>query len=105
MAVFLACRGAQRTVSEAWVASVAVWALSYGLRGILWHQLTDLETDRAAGVRTFARRYPLAFLSLGRLLALFANRPEDAMRAYRAFIRDGLVSPGHGPVPGTDTEV
>ena len=34
-----------------------------------------------------------------------ANRPEDAMRAYRAFIRDGLVSPGHGPVPGTDTEV
>ena len=48
---------------------------------------------------------PPAFLSLGSLLALFANRPEDAMRAYRAFIRDGLVSPGHGPVPGTDTEV
>ena len=65
MAVFLACRGAQRAVSEAWVASVAVWALSYGLRGILWHQLTDLETDRAAGVRTFARRYPLAAPRIG----------------------------------------
>jgi len=65
MAVFLACRGAQRAVGEAWVASVAVWALSYGLRGILWHQLTDLENDRAAGVRTLARRYPLAAGRIG----------------------------------------
>ena len=65
VAVFIACRGAQRAVSGAWVASVAVWALAYGLRGILWHQLTDVGNDRAAGVRTLARRYPLAAPVIG----------------------------------------
>jgi hypothetical protein len=28
------------------------------VRGILWHQLTDLENDRRGCVRTFATRYP-----------------------------------------------
>ena len=65
VAVFIACRGAQRAVSGAWVASVAVWALAYGLRGILWHQLTDVENDRAAGVLTFARRHPRAAPAIG----------------------------------------
>lgn len=58
VAVFLACRGAQREVSGAWVASVAVWALAYGLRSIVWHQLTDVDNDRVAGFRTFALRHP-----------------------------------------------
>ena len=65
VAVFLACRGAQRAVSGAWVASVAVWALAYGLRGIVWHQLTDVDNDRAAGFRTFARRHPRAAPVIG----------------------------------------
>jgi hypothetical protein len=65
VAVFLACRGAQRAVSGAWVASVAVWALAVGLRGIVWHQLTDVDNDRAAGVRTFARRHPRVAPVLG----------------------------------------
>lgn len=65
VAVFLACRGAQRAVSVAWIASVAVWALAYGLRGIVWHQLTDVENDRAAGFRTFARLHPRATPVIG----------------------------------------
>ncbi len=65
VAVFLACRGAQRAVSGAWLASVAVWALAYGLRGIVWHQLTDVDNDRAAGFRTFARRHPRAAPVIG----------------------------------------
>jgi hypothetical protein len=65
VAVFLACRGAHQAVSHAWVASVAFWALAYGLRGIVWHQLTDVDNDRAAGVRTFARRYPRAAPVIG----------------------------------------
>lgn len=65
VAVFLACRGAQREVSVAWVASVAIWALAYGLRGILWHQLTDADNDRAAGFQTFARRHPNAAPVIG----------------------------------------
>ena len=69
VAVFLACRGAQRTASGAWVASVAIWALAYGLRGIVWHQLTDVDNDRAAGVRTFARRHPHAAPLIGTFVA------------------------------------
>ena len=65
VAVLLACRGAQRAVSGAWVASVAVWALAYGLRGIVWHQLTDVDNDRVAGFRTFARQHPRAAQVIG----------------------------------------
>ena len=65
IAVLIACRGAQRAANGAWVASVAVWALAYGLRGIVWHQLSDVDNDRAAGVRTFARRHPRAAAVIG----------------------------------------
>jgi len=58
VAVLVACRGAQRAPSEAWVVSVAVWALAYGLRGIVWHQLTDVDNDRVAGYATLARVHP-----------------------------------------------
>jgi hypothetical protein len=34
--------------------AVALWAMAYGMRGILWHQLGDADHDRRAGVRTFA---------------------------------------------------
>jgi len=65
VALFVACRGAQREVSGTWIASVAVWALAYGLRGIVWHQLTDVDNDRAAGFRTFARLHPRAAAVIG----------------------------------------
>jgi hypothetical protein len=39
-----------------WLASVALWAGAYGLRGILLHQLVDLANDRVAAVSTFAHR-------------------------------------------------
>jgi hypothetical protein len=52
-------------VSGAWLASIAVWALAYGLRGIVWHQLTDVDNDRAAGFRTFAAQHPRAASVIG----------------------------------------
>lgn len=58
VALFLACRGAHQTASVTWLASVSVWTLTCGLRGIVWHQLTDVDNDRAAGFRTFARLHP-----------------------------------------------
>lgn len=58
VAVVLAYRGAGRPVDIIWIVAVGVWAFANGLRGILWHQLTDIENDRAAGVRTFAERHP-----------------------------------------------
>ena len=67
VAVFMACRGAQHSVSGAWVCTVAVWAVAFGLRGIVWHQLRDIENDRAAGVRTFASRHSRAASVIGTL--------------------------------------
>lgn len=40
-----------------WFASVAAWSLCFGVRGILWHQLTDLHNDEKIGLGTFARRH------------------------------------------------
>ena len=65
VAVFVACRGTHRMVSAAWVTSVAIWALAYGLRGIIWHQMTDVENDRRAGVQTFAARHPRGAVVFG----------------------------------------
>lgn len=36
------------------VVSLGVWAFALGCRGILGHQLRDLQADRSAGVRTLA---------------------------------------------------
>lgn len=58
VAVILACRDAHRPVNFTWLAAVGTWAFANGVRGILWHQLTDRDNDRLAGVRTFAQRHP-----------------------------------------------
>ena len=68
VAVLIACRYAHRAVSGAWLVSVGVWALAFGLRGIVWHQLKDMDNDRAAGVLTFARRNPDRAARIGALV-------------------------------------
>ena len=40
-----------------WLWAVGCWSLGYGMRGNLWHQLSDRELDRAAGVATFGARH------------------------------------------------
>lgn len=37
-------------------SAIVAWAIGYGLRGIVLHQLTDAPLDRASGVRTFVTR-------------------------------------------------
>jgi 4-hydroxybenzoate polyprenyltransferase len=70
VAVVLAFRAADRPVSVPWIIAVGVWTFANGIRGILWHQLTDLEHDRHAGVRTFAQRHsPRATARLGTFVA------------------------------------
>jgi hypothetical protein len=64
-AVCLVYRWYGKPVDPSWFALVAVWSLSCGLRGILWHQLTDLDNDAKIHLRTFARQHKLS--SLGRL--------------------------------------
>lgn len=54
VAVMLVYRDSGREPDPVWLLAVSGWALANGLRGILWHQLTDLENDRRSGIRTFA---------------------------------------------------
>ncbi|MEL7209993.1 MAG: UbiA family prenyltransferase, partial [Actinomycetota bacterium] len=53
-------------------AAVLVWSLAVGLRSIVFHQIDDLEDDRAAGVNTWVVRVgrPTARKVLGPLLVL-----------------------------------
>ncbi len=36
------------------IVAIGIWALMYGLRGILWHQFFDRENDIKSGTNTFA---------------------------------------------------
>jgi hypothetical protein len=56
-AVLLVWHQARLTIDIEWTAAVALWSLAYGVRGIFWHQLIDVDNDRAAGVATFACRH------------------------------------------------
>jgi 4-hydroxybenzoate polyprenyltransferase len=60
VAVLLVFRDTHQPPRLPWVVAVAVWSFAYGLRGILWHQLSDREHDLQSNVRTFAQRHPAA---------------------------------------------
>jgi 4-hydroxybenzoate polyprenyltransferase len=57
LAALLAAHAMARAPDPSWLAAVAAWAFGWGLRGIIWHQVADLESDRLGGVRTFAQRH------------------------------------------------
>jgi hypothetical protein len=58
-----------QSVNWIWFSAVGIWALCYGLRGILWHQFRDRDNDRRVGLNTFATATdPRAFRDKGRLL-------------------------------------
>lgn len=84
VAVALAFRGAHRAPDPGWLFAVGAWAFANGIRGILWHQLTDLENDRRAGVRTFAeRRTPRVTIFLGTWIAFPAEVAALAAMLWR----------------------
>lgn len=39
-----------------WLITVGIWALSCGLRGILWHQVQDYQSDLKSKVNTFVTK-------------------------------------------------
>jgi len=70
VAVVLAFRGAGREIDVRWLTAVALWSLAYGFRGILWHQLIDVENDRKSSVRTFVERHsPMLAARIGTFVA------------------------------------
>lgn len=60
---------ADREFGSAFAAAVGLWALGHGVRGALWHQLTDAEADARSGLRTFGRMHPAAARRLGAYVA------------------------------------
>jgi 4-hydroxybenzoate polyprenyltransferase len=57
--VCLVYRWCLQPIDRLWFAAVAVWSLAFGVRGILWHQLMDIDNDEKVNLRTFARRHRL----------------------------------------------
>lgn len=45
---------AQINIDYKWILAITFWSLSYGIRGILWHQFIDKDADFKTGVRTLA---------------------------------------------------
>jgi 4-hydroxybenzoate polyprenyltransferase len=62
LVVVLVYRWRGDPVDPLWFASVAAWSLCFGLRGNLWHQLSDVHNDEQAGLLTFARRHKITRL-------------------------------------------
>lgn len=54
-----------------WFTAVGIWALCYGLRGILWHQFVDRENDIKVNLNTYASKVnPVKFKSKALMIAL-----------------------------------
>jgi hypothetical protein len=71
IAVVLVFATVGRSVDKYWVTAVSLWALGYGLRGILWHQLSDAENDRISATPTFVQRAsPQLAARIGNFVAL-----------------------------------
>jgi len=60
-AVLTAFAATERAPDPLWIAAISLWALAYGMRSNLSHQLGDRDADLRADVATFAaRRTPAA---------------------------------------------
>ncbi|MBE9257027.1 MULTISPECIES: UbiA family prenyltransferase [Aphanizomenonaceae] len=53
-AVVWIAHASEQKIPLLWIILVGIWSLATGLRGILWHQIKDIENDRLTGVNTFA---------------------------------------------------
>jgi hypothetical protein len=60
----IAAWGSSTAPPPAWVAAVAAWSFGRGVRGILWHQLTDYASDKRAGIQTFVHCHSQRFVRL-----------------------------------------
>lgn len=87
----------------AWTTGLVLWALSFGLRGILLHQIWDADVDVTAGLSTFVARagvptarriirrllFPVevaALLGMGTVLAVFAPEPAAVFLALAVVV-------------------
>lgn len=93
LVVALVFRWRDVPVDPVWFAAVALWSLSFGLRGNLWHQLSDAENDQKVGLRTFARRHKITLLhGLGNLVIFPLEAAGFALVLWRAGSRFALAA-------------
>lgn len=84
MAVLSIFAVTDRAPDPIWLGAIGVWALSFGARGILWHQMADAENDRSTGVRTFVvQTSPRTALRLARYLVFPAESAALAVLLWR----------------------
>jgi len=57
LAVAVVYRWTRQPFDLIWLVLIGVWSFSFGIRGILWHQLSDLHYDESINLRTFARAH------------------------------------------------
>lgn len=72
-----------------WLAAAAVWSFAYGFRGIIWHQLADMEADARCGIRTFAVCRP----ELAVRLVAFVSFPAELLALTSLLWRIGQLLP------------
>ena len=87
LAVFVVVEVTGCSISVPWLCLMCVWSVTYGLRGIIWHQLCDLDNDLKASVSTLGVQigreslqrlaewfiFPIEVISFVALLALSQN--------------------------------
>lgn len=56
LGAMIVAQAAQIELAPYWLPSMGGWALAFGLRGILWHQIGDFAYDEKSGTRTFVAR-------------------------------------------------
>ncbi len=47
---------ANKEIDWIWFSAIGCWSITYGLRGILWHQFSDRLNDIRSGINTFATK-------------------------------------------------
>jgi hypothetical protein len=58
-----------QSINWLWFCAAGIWALCYGLRGILWHQFADRDNDIKVQLNTYASKItPNSFIFKGRIL-------------------------------------
>ena len=62
LAVAAVYRWTQQPFDLIWLVAIGAWSFSFGLRGILWHQLSDISYDESINLRTFVRAHRTASL-------------------------------------------
>jgi hypothetical protein len=75
-AVLAAFASSGKSPDPLWIGAISIWALAYGMRSNLSHQLADRDADRRAGIATFAARRSAA--ASERLAAVALSPAEGA---------------------------